>query len=513
MDGIVAPAPRPRLALPRRSLRKAGDERLVTQIRGGDGPASHAAFEVLYDRHHRGVLAFCRHMLGSFEEAEDAVQHTFSSAYRALLRDDRDIALRAWLYTIARNRCLSVIAARRDQVALDTVDAVLPSTVGLAQEVEQRNDLRDLLADMQRLPEDQRAALVLAELEAHSHKEIGDILGVPPAKVKALVFQARESLMIRRQARETSCADIREQLSILRGGALRRSELRRHVDTCEGCSMFEAEVRRQRAGIAVLLPVAPTLALKNTTLAAAFAATATSGAAGIGTLAGGGAVAGGIAAGTKAIGLKAIAVLAVAGTAGGGGYVAVNEVVDSRPPPASAPALQRSAPPGAAAGGTVGGTQTAPPRTPAARAPAGATGTSSSAAAGVTGAARAADRSAGRSADGRSTAANARADRVAKADRAAARKRAAANRAAESRAKATAKRVAARANAKREAQRRAAAERRAAAAERRARARREALLRKRAADAAAARKAAREKAPAAAAPITSAKPGSTDDPG
>ncbi|HEV2786447.1 MAG TPA: sigma factor, partial [Solirubrobacteraceae bacterium] len=154
MDGLLAPAPRSRLALPRRSLRHAGDDRLVAQIRSGDGPAARNAFEILYDRHHRGVLAFCRHMLGSLEEAEDAVQHTFSSAYRALLADDRQIALRAWLYAIARNRCLSMLAARREQVALDDVEAVLPSTAGLAQEVEQRTDLRELLGDMQRLPVD-----------------------------------------------------------------------------------------------------------------------------------------------------------------------------------------------------------------------------------------------------------------------------------------------------------------------------------------------------------------------
>ncbi|MDP8967240.1 MAG: RNA polymerase sigma factor, partial [Actinomycetota bacterium] len=286
MDGLVAPASRPRLVLPRRRLQAAGDDRLVAQIRCGDGPASRNAFEVLYDRHHRGVLAFCRHMLGSPEEAEDAVQHTFSAAYRALLRDDRKIALRAWLYAIARNRCLSMLAARREQVALDDVDGVLPATRGLAQEVEQRDDLRELLADVQRLPEDQRAALVLAELEALSHKEIADILGVPPSKVKALVFQARESLMIRRQARDASCGEIREQLSVLRGGALRRRELRRHVESCEGCRMFEAEVRRQRAGMAVLLPVAPTLALKSSTLASAFTASSTSAAAGVGALAG-----------------------------------------------------------------------------------------------------------------------------------------------------------------------------------------------------------------------------------
>jgi len=499
MDGFVAPAPRSRLALPRRSLRTAGDERLVAQIRSGDGPAARTAFEVLYDRHHGGVLAFCRHMLGSFEEAEDAVQHTFSSAYRALLRDDRDIALRAWLYAIARNRCLSLIAARRDQVALEAVDAVLPSTTGLAAEVEQRSDLRDLLADMQRLPEDQRAALVLSELEAHSHKEIGDILGVAPSKVKALVFQARESLMIRRQARDTSCADIREQLSILRGGALRRRELRRHVESCAGCGMFEAEVRRQRAGIAVLLPVAPTLALKNTTLASAFAAPATSAGGGIGALTGGGAITGAVAAGTKVMGVKAIAVLAVAATAGGGGYVAVGEVADSRAVPGAAPAQHRSAAPGQArraAGVPAVMTPTAP-----ASASAVTGATSSPAAGGVTGAERAADRSGGRSSVANGRSASARADKAAKADREAARKkRSAAGRAAAA-AKASAKRAAAKAKVKRDAQRRA------AAAERRARAQREALLRKRAA--AAARQAAKEKA---AAPPAGAIPAASPDP-
>ena len=356
--------------LPRRSLRGADDRRLVAQVRSGDEAASRNAFEVLFDRHHRGVLAFCRHMLGSLEEAEDAVQHTFSSAYRALLADGRDIALRAWLYAIARNRCLSMLAARREQVPLDDVEGVLPSTAGLASEVEQRHDLRELLADLQRLPPDQRAALVLAELEAHSHKEIADILGVPQAKVKALVFQARETLMIRRQARDTNCTEIREQLSVLRGGALRRRELRRHVEACEACQAFEAEVRRQRAGMALILPVVPTFALKNSTLASAFASTGTTAAAGVGAISSGGAVAGGIAVGTKAAAVKALAVLAVAGGAGGGGYVAVAELREPASKPAPGPAqVEGTSPPGAPAGtspvlttttGTASGTATTP---------------------------------------------------------------------------------------------------------------------------------------------------------
>src|SRR5215212_5236988 len=90
---------------PRRTLRFSRDDELVRLVRCGD----EAAFEAIYDRHHRGILAFCRHMLGSREEGEDAVQHTYAAAYRELTGTDKPIHLKAWLYTIARNRCLSVL--------------------------------------------------------------------------------------------------------------------------------------------------------------------------------------------------------------------------------------------------------------------------------------------------------------------------------------------------------------------------------------------------------------------
>src|SRR3954447_7816806 len=130
------------LALPRspRLLLPLGDDRLVEQVRRGND----AAFEAIYDRYSRGILSFCRHMLSSVEEAEDAVQHTFIQAYDSIRRADRELKLKAWLYTIARNRCLSILRARREQAAeLHDVP-----TVGLSEEVQQRSDLRDLLADI-----------------------------------------------------------------------------------------------------------------------------------------------------------------------------------------------------------------------------------------------------------------------------------------------------------------------------------------------------------------------------
>src|SRR4051794_6080271 len=110
MRTVTVPAAR-RAQLPRRLLALAGDERLVEQIRRGN----EAAFEVAYERHSGPILSFCRHMLGSREEAEDAVQHTFAAAHSGLLADEREIKLRPWLYAIARNRCLSVLRSRREE--------------------------------------------------------------------------------------------------------------------------------------------------------------------------------------------------------------------------------------------------------------------------------------------------------------------------------------------------------------------------------------------------------------
>ncbi len=272
-DSGIEPRRRGR-RLPARLLRLASDERLVELLRGG----SDAAFEVIYSRHHRGLLSFCRHMLGSVEEAEDAVQLTFLAAYRDLLGSSKPIRLRPWLYTIARNRCLTVLRARPERTADELVE---PSTEQLSHEVERRQDLRELLGDMAALPADQRAALVLAELGDMSHDEIGHVLGCQREKVKALVFQARSSLIASRTARETSCAEIREQLANLRGGALRRNTLRRHLRECEGCREFGEQVRAQRSALALILPVAPTLGLKAAVLGAAGVTAAAGGSASI----------------------------------------------------------------------------------------------------------------------------------------------------------------------------------------------------------------------------------------
>jgi RNA polymerase sigma factor (sigma-70 family) len=237
-----------RSRLSSRALALAPDESLVTLVREGEM----AAFEAIHDRFHRGIFSFCRHLLGDPDEAADVVQHTFLAAYSTIVSSEKPILLRAWLYTIARNRCYSVLRARREQPSANIAE---PATEGLTTHVLQREHLRQLLVDMRRLPEDQRTALILAGLGTLDHEQVAETLGVPTSKVKALVFQARESLQAAQKARETDCGEIREQLANLRGAALRRGNLRRHLEDCSACREFSHEMENQRR--ARLLPAKP----------------------------------------------------------------------------------------------------------------------------------------------------------------------------------------------------------------------------------------------------------------
>src|SRR6185436_4767712 len=106
------------------------------------------------------------------------------------------------------------------------------------------------------------------------------------------------TLIADRDARETPCDSIRVQLESATGGVLRRGPLRRHLRQCEPCDAYRRAVARQRSGLAIILPVAPTAGLKAASLAGAGAA-AGSGAAGAGA-ASGGAASGGAASGGAA---------------------------------------------------------------------------------------------------------------------------------------------------------------------------------------------------------------------
>jgi RNA polymerase sigma factor (sigma-70 family) len=241
-------------------LRLASDERLVSLVRRESMGTSAAAFEALYERHVRGLLSFCVYMLGSRDDAEDAVQAAFAAAHRSLRSSRREVTVRPWLFAIARNECIDIIRKRRPTVELNGEPATTGDPV---KTLALREEVRGIVEDVHRLPERQRAALVLAEVDGLSQAEIGGVLGVRAEQVKAYVYQARENLLSERGAREADCAEIREQLAVSRGPALRRARIRRHTRMCDGCRAYAESVGHQRRQLSALIPVTPTFALKH----------------------------------------------------------------------------------------------------------------------------------------------------------------------------------------------------------------------------------------------------------
>ena len=189
-------------------LRLQSDERLVALIRRGN----HHAFEALVARYQSRLLAFCRHMLSSREDAEDVLQEVFAAAFNAMLADEREINVRPWLYRIARNRSLNHLR-RAQAVGMDSMDIHL-SEGGLttADKVHKREEFRLLIADVQDLPETQRTALLLREIDALSYDQIAEAMETTVPSVKSLLVRARVSLAEAAEARLLSCDEVRLEL-------------------------------------------------------------------------------------------------------------------------------------------------------------------------------------------------------------------------------------------------------------------------------------------------------------
>ena len=245
-------------------LRLQSDERLVVLIRRGN----HHAFEALVARYQSRLLAFCRHMLSSREDAEDVLQEVFAAAFNAMLADEREINVRPWLYRIARNRSLNHLR-RTQAVGMDSMDVHL-SEGGLttADKVHKREEFRLLIADVQDLPETQRTALLLREIDALSYDQIAEAMETTVPSVKSLLVRARVSLAEAAEARLLSCDEVRLELGEVAEGLTRTTApVRRHLRTCERCTLFRKQLRQNNRALAAMLPVGPLLLLKKTLLA------------------------------------------------------------------------------------------------------------------------------------------------------------------------------------------------------------------------------------------------------
>jgi RNA polymerase sigma factor (sigma-70 family) len=311
-------------------LRLQSDERLIALIRRGNNHA----FEALVGRYQSRLLAFCRHMLSSKEDAEDVLQEVFAAAFNAILADEREINVRPWLYRIARNRSLNHLR-RTQAVGVDSMDVHL-SEGGLttADKVHTREEFRLLMGDVRELPETQRTALLLREIDALSYEQIAEAMETTVPSVKSLLVRARVSLAEAAEARLLTCEEVRDELGEVAEGLKRTSApVRRHLRTCERCATFRKQLRQTNKALASILPVAPLLLLKKTLLAhLGTTAAASSGSAAAGAAATG--AAGGVSAGALGAGAGAVATKAVAGLAAAAivtaGAVEVKHVRHSR---------------------------------------------------------------------------------------------------------------------------------------------------------------------------------------
>jgi len=317
------------------------------------------AFEAIVDRYQGRLLGFCRQMLGSTEDAEDVLQEVFVNAYRAMLGDEREINLRPWLYRIARNRCLNHLRkpTADAQESMDMVPEV--EAASTAEKVHNREEFRQLLTDVGKLPETQRSALLLREMDAMSYEEIAQAMETSVPSVKSLLVRARISLAEASQARQLTCGEVRLDLAEAAEGLRKLSgPVRRHVRDCEECKDFRSQLRSNDKVLAALVPVGPLVALKGFIASklglggagSGGAATATGAGAtgagavgGVGAALGGGGAAGGIGglsglggAVGGAIGTKAVAGVVTAAVLTAGATVEIKQ--QTEPAPVNSPA-------------------------------------------------------------------------------------------------------------------------------------------------------------------------------
>src|SRR6202012_4418818 len=241
-------------------LKLQGDEKLIAMARSGNA----GAFEMIVDRYQGRLLGFCRQMLGSTEDAEDVLQEVFVNAYRAMLADEREINLRPWLYRTARNRCLNHLRkpSADAQESMDMVPEV--EAASTAEKVHNREEFRQIIADVNKLPETQRSPLLLREMDALPYEEIADAMETTVPSVKSLLVRARISLGEASQARLLTCGEVRVELSEADEGLRKVSApVRRHVRECEECADFRSQVRSNEKLLAALFPVPALLAFKG----------------------------------------------------------------------------------------------------------------------------------------------------------------------------------------------------------------------------------------------------------
>jgi len=334
------------LALPasvaQRPAKLCSDALLAQRAARGD----ERAFAEVFERHHQAIYRYCLSILGNAEDAADALQSTMAAVLRGLDGETRQIALKPWLFRIAHNESLTILRRRRPQSELDETARCTRASV--ESEVLQSEQLRQMVQDVRALPDRQRSALVMRELNGLDYPEISAVFGVAEGAARQAVHEARTMLAEFAAGRAMACADIRELISARDGRRMRGRKVRSHLRACEACEDFRIAIGRRRAGLAAVAPplggplaasiLNGLLAGGSAGGAAASGLTAGAGATAAGTLAPVAVQSSGIAAlvakagGSAAFVVKSVAALGATATIAGG-TIAIERRLDAPAPP------------------------------------------------------------------------------------------------------------------------------------------------------------------------------------
>lgn len=167
----------------------------VLAVRAAEGDED--SFAVLVQRHHRSLLALARGMLGNPQDAEEAVQDAFVSAWRCLPEYRHSAEFRTWMYRITINRCLTMRRRRRPPpLPLDTVaePATGDARSQPARSAEQDAATEALSRALAELDAGQRICWILRELQGLPYNEIAHVTRTSEQTVRGRLFRARRSL-------------------------------------------------------------------------------------------------------------------------------------------------------------------------------------------------------------------------------------------------------------------------------------------------------------------------------
>lgn len=317
-----------RIPVPAALLRLRSDEQLVALLRAGHDDA----FAAIHDRYRSRLFAYARQMMGgSAPDAEEVLQDVFVRTYDALSSSEHAIDLKPWLYRVAHNRCIDGLRRPRPAAA-DLLDANHRPVPDALEEVERREDLRRLVADVRRLPVRQRSVLLMREFEGLSYAELAESHAMTIPAVKSLLVRARSGLVDARGARERACTEVRAEVCLAVDHGVRASgDVRHHLRDCADCRSYRRSLKATSRSLAAFAPA---------------------GAGPLGLLAellgiGGGATGGGIAAASGGAAATKVCVVLCTAVVGAGGAIEVREQLaqPSEPAPPAVKQLVSAQPP------------------------------------------------------------------------------------------------------------------------------------------------------------------------